>query len=78
MNEMQMLKIVERYSRKSEAVEGQVKITRVPDYKTVYVEQIGENGRSIVLTEYEVDGKTYWAGYSSLSDTVFVSQTGRN
>ena len=78
MNEMQMLKIVERYSRKSEAVEGQVKITRVPDYKTVYVEQIGENGRSIVLTEYNIDGKAYWAGYSSLSNTVFVSQAGRN
>ena len=78
MNEMQMVKIVEQFSRKSVLVEGQVKITRVPDYKTVYVEQFGGAGRSIILTEYKVDGKTYWAGYSSLSDTVFVSQTSRD
>lgn len=75
MNEMQMLKIVEQYSRKTAPVEGQVKVMRVADYKTVYVEQIGEYGRSIVLSEYKVDGKTYWAGYSSQSETVFVSQT---
>jgi hypothetical protein len=77
MNENQMLKIVEQFSRQSEVVEGQALVTRVPDYKTVYVEQIGEFGRSIVLTEYKVDGKTYWAGYSSLSNTVFVSQGSR-
>ena len=74
MDEMQMIKIVEQFSRKSEPAERQVKVTQVPDYKTVYVEQIGENGRSIILSEYKVDGKTYWAGYSSRSETVFVSQ----
>ena len=77
MNEMQMIKIMEQFSRNSEPVEGQVKVTRVPDYKTVYVEQIGDIGRSIILTEYKVDGKTYWAGYSSFSETVFVSQASR-
>jgi hypothetical protein len=78
MNELQMIKIVEQFSRKSEPVDGQVKITRVPDYKTVYVEQFNGSGRSIVLSEYKVDGKTYWAGYSTLSDTVFVSQACRD
>jgi len=78
MNELQMIKIVEQFSRKSAPVEGQVKVTRVPDYKTVYVEQIGEFGRSIVLSEYLVDGKTYWAGYSSFSETVFVSKASRD
>ena len=73
MNEIQMIKIVEQFSRKSEPVEGQVKVTQVPDYTTVYVEQIDEIGRSIILSEYKVDGKTYWAGYSSRSETVFVS-----
>jgi len=76
MNEMQMLEIVERFSRKSEPVEGQVNVTRVADFKTVYIEQIGAYGRSIMLREYRVDGKTYWAGYSSNSATVFVSQAG--
>jgi len=78
MNELQMIKIVEQFSRKSEPVEGQVKVIRVPDYKTVYVEQVGESGRSIMLNEYQVDGKTYWAGYSSSSETVFVSKASRD
>jgi hypothetical protein len=78
MNQLQMIKIVEQFSRKSTPLEGQVKVFRVPDYKTVYVEQIGEFGRSIVLSEYQVDGKTYWAGYSSFSETVFVSKAHRD
>jgi len=78
MNELQMIKIVEQFSRKSEPVEGLVKVIRVPDYKTVYVEQVGESGRSIMLNEYQVDGKTYWAGYSSSSETVFVSKASRD
>lgn len=74
MNEMQMTKIVEQFSRDIEPSEGQVKVTRVPDFKTVYIEQVGTFGHSIILREYKVDGKTYWAGYSSNSETVFVSQ----
>jgi hypothetical protein len=76
MNRMEMLKIVEEYSRKTERAAGSIKVTRVPNSITVYVETIGENGRSIFFDEYKVDGKTYWAGYSSRSDTVFVSQQG--
>ena len=74
MNEIQLTQIIEQFSRKSEPVEGEVKVIRVPDYKTVYVEQIGEVGRAINLNEFKVDGKIYWAGYSSRSNTVFVSQ----
>jgi len=77
MNQTEMLKIVEQYSRNAEVVEGAIKVTRVPDSKTVYVETIGEAGRSIFFNEYKVDGKTYWAGYSTRSDTVFVSQSSR-
>ena len=77
MNEMQMAKIVENFSRKIPPPSGQLQVTRVPDYKTVYVEQIGDRGSAIVLTEYLVDGKTYWAGYSSQSDTVYVSNASR-
>ena len=78
MNEMQMTRIVEQFSRSSEPVAGQVKVTRIEDYKTVYVEQIGEYGRSMILSEYQVDGKTYWAGYSPMSDTVYVSKASRD
>jgi hypothetical protein len=78
MNEMQMIKIVEQFSRKSEPLEGQVRITRLPNYKTVYVEQIVDAGRAIILNEYKVDGKTYWAGYGPRSETVFVSLASRD
>ena len=75
MNQMEMLKFVEHFSRKSDGEEGQIKVTQVADAKTMYVETIDDSGRSIIFNEYKVDGKTYWAGYSSRSDTVFVSQT---
>jgi hypothetical protein len=74
MDEKHMLEIVEQYSRQSGPEENEIKVTRVPDWTTVYVEQFGDMGRSIVMTEYKVNGKTYWAGYSSRSQTVFVSQ----
>ena len=73
MNSDQLLKIVERYSRKSEAGDDDIQVTRVPDQKTVFVEQIEGVGRAIMMNKYEVDGATYWAGYSSRSDMVYIS-----
>lgn len=78
MNESQMIQIVERFSRRIEPVDGQVKVLQIPDYKTVYIEQVGEAGRSMILSEYQVDGKTYWAGYSPISQTVYVSKASRD
>ena len=57
---------------------GTLDTIQIPDYKTVYIEQVGQSGRSIMLTEYQVDGKTYWAGYSPSSETIFVSKAGRD
>ncbi len=76
MNNIEMLKIVEQFSRETEGVKGPMKVMRVPDSKTMYVETIGEIGRSILFTEYKVDGKAIWAGYSLRSNTVFVSLAG--
>ena len=73
MNSTQLLKIVEQYSRKSEAEYGDITVTRVPDQKTVFVEQTDGMGRAILMDKYEVDGATYWAGYSSRSETVYIS-----
>jgi hypothetical protein len=73
MNSDQLLKIVEQYSRKSEAGYDDITVTRVPDEKTVFVEQIEGAGRAIMMDKYQVDGATYWAGYSSRSETVYIS-----
>lgn len=78
MNERQMTQIVERFSRKVDPAPWQIKVTQVPDYKTVYIEEFDGVGRSIVMTEYQVDGKSYWAGYSMYSQTVFVSLGSHN
>jgi hypothetical protein len=76
MNPVEMLIIVEQFSRNADAGDGVVKVIRIADSKTSYVETIGEIGRSIFFNEYKVDGKTYWAGHSTRSNTVFVSATG--
>ena len=73
MNSGQLLKIVEQYSRKVEVGYGDITITRVPDQKTVFVEQTDGVGRAIMMDKYQVDGAIYWAGYSSRSETVYIS-----
>jgi hypothetical protein len=74
MNEKNMLEIVEQYSQQINMDYGDIKVKRVPDHKTVYVETIDEGGRAIMMTEYKIAGATYWAGYSSRSQTVYISQ----
>jgi hypothetical protein len=44
--------------------------------KTVFIEQTGANGRSVIMNPFKVDGKTYWAGYSSPSETIYISHAG--
>jgi hypothetical protein len=73
MNSRQLLNIVEQYSRKSEMGSCDITVTRVPDQKTVFVEQTDGVGRAIMMDKYQVDGATYWAGYSSRSETVYIS-----
>ena len=75
MNGMQMLTIVEQYCRKVTSTNEDIKITRIADRKTVFVEQTGESGRVVMLNEYKVkvDGITCWAGYSTRSQTVYIS-----
>ena len=73
MNGMQMLTIVEQYCRKVASTYEDIKITRIADRKTVFVEQTGESGRVVMLNEYKVDGLTCWAGYSTRSQTVYIS-----
>ena len=75
MDERQMLRIVEAYNQNPETQFEGIKITRVPNWKTVFVEQIGESGRAVMMNEYKVDGGKCWAGFSSRSQTIFISLT---
>jgi len=73
MNGMQMLTIVEQYCRKIDPKYKDIKVTRIADRQTVFVEQNSEGGRSVMMSEYKVDGATCWAGYSLRSQTVYIS-----
>jgi hypothetical protein len=74
MDEQHMTKIVEQYSRLGNELIDEIKITRLPDWKSVFIETIDQVGRAVVLTEYKIDGKIIWAGYSSRSETVYISR----
>ncbi|HEY5157407.1 MAG TPA: hypothetical protein VII93_05525 [Anaerolineales bacterium] len=69
--------IVERYARTGSTTNNQVKVTLLPNDKTSFVERNGEDGRTILLDEYNVDGKIIWAGYSTRSGTVYLSNVTR-
>ena len=73
MNEQQMFRIVEAYYQKPETQYEGIQISRVADRKTVFVEQTGESGRAVMMNEYKVDGAICWAGYSSRSQTIYIS-----
>jgi len=75
LDSKQMLTIVEHYCRKINLADNDIKVTRVADKKSVYVEQGSDSGRAIMMSEYKVDDVICWAGYSSRSETVYISLT---
>lgn len=70
-----ILRVVENFVRTGSTSDAQVKVTSLPAGKTSYVEQSGEDGRSVMLDEYRVNGTVVWAGYSARSGTVYLSLT---
>ncbi len=73
MTSEQLLKIVEQYSQNNETNFGEVKVIRIPDQKTVFVEPFSDGGRTVMMAACQVADATYWAGYSSRSQTVYLS-----
>jgi hypothetical protein len=73
MNSEELLKIIENYCRKTNLKDDAIKVTRVADHTTMFVEQSADGGRMVTLSKYIVDGITYWAGYSSRNQMVYLS-----
>jgi hypothetical protein len=67
-------RVVENFIRTGNTTDEQVKVMHLPKGKTSCIEQIGVDGRSIMLKEYRADGTVVFAGYSSRSGTVYLSQ----
>ena len=76
MNNDQLLEIVEQYIRSNKVEFGEYKVIRIADWKSTFVEQTDEVGREVTLQEFKVDGNTYWAGFSTRSNTVYLSLAG--
>jgi hypothetical protein len=74
-NENEIIKnIVEQYTATGCEVFGDIKVQRVQDHKTTYVEPSADGqGSSVYMNEYKFNGKRYWAGYSSRNHTVYLS-----
>ena len=76
MNNDQLLEIVEQYIRSNKVEFGEYKVIRIADWKSTFVEQTDEVGREVTLQEFNVDGNTYWAGFSTRSNIVYLSLAG--
>lgn len=68
-----ILQVVERFAQTGSTSDHPVNVILLPANKTSFVEQVGEEGRSIMLDEYRFDGKVIWAGFSGRSGTVYLS-----
>lgn len=70
-----ILQVVEHYALTGNTDEHLIKVTRLTDNKTSYVERIAKDGRSIMLGEYRAaDGKVIWAGYRGRTGMVYLSR----
>lgn len=66
-------RVVTNFVRTGTPQDLEVAVVNLPPGKSTHVEQMGEDGRSIMLDEYRVDDRVVWAGYSSRSGTVYLS-----
>jgi len=74
MDEKQIvMNAVESYLRTGKAGDGEVAVACLQNNRTSCVEQFEGEGRSVLLDQLTVDGKTVWAGYSMRSKTVYFS-----
>ena len=62
-------RVVENFALTGIASDEQVTVISLPNGKSSTI----ENDRSVMLKEYKVNEKLIWAGYSSRSNTVYLS-----
>lgn len=73
-NEKQvLLRVVEQFVRTGVAADEEAQVVCLPDEKTSIVETLGGEGRSVMLNEFRLDGRVIWAGFSTRSQTVYLS-----
>jgi hypothetical protein len=70
-------RVLQHYASTGQTSDSEVTVTRLPDNKTSHVEQGVDGGRGVQLDEYRVDGRVIWAGYSSRTGIVYLSDVRR-
>jgi hypothetical protein len=74
INEKQIInRVMENYISTGSVIDDQVTVTFLPVDKTCCVDKIGEDGRIMMLDEYNLDGRIIRATYSPRSKTVYLS-----
>ena len=71
-----ILQVLENYTRTGQAEDHGGKVVRLPNNKTSCLEQVDGSSRSLMLSEYRLDGQVIWAGYSSRTGVVYLSEAG--
>lgn len=66
-------RVVENFAIRGITTDEQVSVVCVPNGKTSTIEKNGDDGRTVMLDEYVVNQKKIRAGYSSRSQTVYLS-----
>ena len=72
-----IMRVVDHYARTGDTGDAEVKVNILPDNKTSFVEDNVGGSRSIMLSEYKVDGKVIWAGYSPRLGIVYLSSVAK-
>jgi hypothetical protein len=72
-----IMRVVEHYARTGDVSDAEVKVIILPNNKTSFVEDNVGGSRSIMLSEYKVDGKVIWAGYSPRLGIVYLSSVAK-
>jgi hypothetical protein len=68
-----IMRVVEHFIQTGIASDEQVGVICLPENKTTFVENLGEDSRSILLDEYRLADRVVWAAFSSRSQTVYLS-----
>lgn len=66
-------RVVENFARTGDAADDHVTVVNLPKGKSSTIEKTGQDDRTVMLKEYKVNEKLIWAGYSSRSNTVYLS-----
>lgn len=66
-------RVIERYVRTGSIEDEQVQVTILAENKSSAMEKVGEENRSVMLDEYEVDEVKVRSSYSSRNKMVYLS-----